>query len=237
MKHLEQFNLSPLVAVLDIETTATSVNARIGSIGCVVVNVFTGEEVGSFYGRADLDSQFGRVSDQATLEWWESQRNQYPAAWAELFSDELDRQRLPELLQGLALFLEVTCGTDRVQLMGNGPEFDNAILTHAYEQEGIAVPWHYGGNQSLRTAVLFGRLFLGIDPKYNIEFDGTRHHAEDDARHEARYLTAITQRFFDLVNPRMYHQVVVTESDDTAELLRLLDEESYPAKLAPCPKP
>ncbi|XNS77582.1 3'-5' exonuclease (plasmid) [Vibrio cyclitrophicus] len=169
MKTLTELNMTPLVAVVDIETAARTPNAMILSVGCVIVNVLEQVEVASFYSRCDLDSQFNREKDTGTLEWWEKVKADHPESYNEAFSPDLERSPLEMVLTGLDAFFACHFGEAKRQVMGNGPEFDNVILSNACEQVGIEQPWHYGGNQSLRTAVLMGRLLLGIDPKYDLK--------------------------------------------------------------------
>ena len=151
------------------------------------------------------EDQHGRKKDplndpDSTMMFWEKQKTESPEAYNELFSPEKDNERvsLSEALHQTSKYIdENTPKNTKPQVMGNGPEFDNVILSHAYEQLGITQPWKFSGNQSLRTACLFGRLFLGIDPKYTLERSGPLHHALHDAIHETQYLLEITNLFID----------------------------------------
>ncbi|AWK83546.1 3'-5' exonuclease [Photobacterium damselae] len=183
---LEALGLSSLVAVADLETLSRKPNAVIGSIGCVIIDLLERKEVSNFYVRIDLDTQPGRDIESHTVKWWHDQQALYPMAYNELYDSNLSRIRLPIALQMLGKFLNDVFDKKKIQLFGNGPEFDNVILANAYDRAGLEVPWHHGGNQSIRTVVLMGRLLLGIDPKYD-DFDGIKHHALHDARHEALY--------------------------------------------------
>ncbi len=191
-KMLQQFDLSPLVAVVDIETLSTGINAKILSVGCVLVDVLDGRSVAEFYQRVEMDTQLQRDSDQDTIRWWSEQNKRNNAAFREVFCSDLHRLPLKTVLLEFERFLSLHFGQTKRQVMGNGPEFDNAILAHAYQQCGLSPAWHYAGNQSLRTVVWMGRVLLGVDPKYG-ENAGIKHHALDDARHEARYLLDIMQ--------------------------------------------
>ncbi|UJQ36158.1 3'-5' exoribonuclease [Aeromonas caviae] len=183
------------VAVADIETLGQGADAVICSIAVVVVDLGSLAVVDEFYCRVD-HNQVNRSRSEGTLAFWEQQRQESPAAWDELFSPAGQRLFITSALELLAAFLLKAFGrAEDVQLMGNGSEFDNVILAHAYEQWGMAQPWHFRGNQSLRTAVWMGRALLGIDPKYQLPFEGVRHHALHDARHEAAYLIAILKAF------------------------------------------
>ncbi|PUZ90226.1 hypothetical protein DC364_23155 [Vibrio vulnificus] len=205
LKTLDDLNLSPLVAVCDIETLSKQPNAQIGAIGVVLVDVVEGREAGRFYTPVCLDSQDGRVQDQDTVEWWEQQREAFPDAYTQMYAEDISRMSLTAALEALAMFLKSNFGDKKIQLMGNGPEFDNVILANAYEWAELEQPWHYGGNQSLRTVVWIGRMLRtvvwigrmlrGVDPKYDGEFEGVKHHALYDAVHEARYLLEVFKYF------------------------------------------
>ncbi|MCO4171822.1 3'-5' exoribonuclease [Aeromonas veronii] len=183
------------VAVADIETLGQGADAVICSIAVVVVDLGSLVVVDEFYCRVD-HNQVNRSRSEGTLAFWEQQRQESPAAWDELFNPAGQRLFITSALELLATFLLKAFGhIEDVQLMGNGSEFDNVILAHAYEQWGMEQPWHFRGNQSLRTAVWMGRVLLGIDPKYQLPFEGSRHIALHDARHEAAYLIAILKAF------------------------------------------
>lgn len=191
MRTLDELNLSPLIAIGDIETLAKTPDAKIGAIGVVLIDVIQGREAGRFYTPVCLDSQLDRAESLDTANWWEEQREAYPEAYLEMFGEDLDRMSLSSALQALSAFLKCNFGDKKVQFMGNGPEFDNVILAHAYEEAELEVPWHYAGNQSLRTVVWMGRMLRGIDPKYSLDFIGSKHHALHDAVHESRYLLEV----------------------------------------------
>ncbi|MGN5127380.1 3'-5' exonuclease [Aeromonas sp. 30P] len=183
------------LAVVDIETLGQGADAVICSIAVVVVDLGSLVVVDEFYCRVD-HNQVNRSRSEGTLAFWEQQRQESPAAWDELFNPAGQRLFITSALELLSTFLLKAFGRiEDVQLMGNGSEFDNVILAHAYDQWGMAQPWHFRGNQSLRTAVWMGRVLLGIDPKYQLPFEGVRHHALHDARHEAAYLIAILKAF------------------------------------------
>ena len=188
---------TPFIAVLDVETLAQSVHAVIGTIGVTVVNVMTGQEIGHFYTRIDLNlPQSARVMDQDTLAFWERQKTENPAAWAELFDRSLPRGSLRRALESLAEFLRfMEAGGREIEIVGNGPEFDNAIIDDACKQLDLHELWHFRRNQSMRTGVWMGRLLLGVDPKYQIPFEGVQHHAGDDSRHEAKTIVSIVRSF------------------------------------------
>lgn len=189
---------SSVAVVVDIEALDTTPTAKIGTIGAVAVDVLTGKQLGWFYQRIDLtQKQRGRTVDPNTEAFWEQQATENPGSWCEMFDPGLERVSLPVALIELSEFIK---GLERsegavVQVVGNGPEYDNAALADAYHRCEIPLPWSYWGNQSLRTAVWMGRLLLGIDPKRRLARVGELHHALHDAQHEAAYLVAIMDAF------------------------------------------
>ncbi|WP_323066009.1 3'-5' exonuclease [Aeromonas jandaei] len=200
MTNDNQVEFSPIVIVLDTETLGRGERAVIGTIGAVARNVMSRKDLGQFYTRINLElNQPGREIHEDVTEWWDGMASSNPAAWREMFDHDLPRGDLPTALASLAEFIAMVKAHCKpgsyVQVMGNGPEFDNAIMAHAYESHGMALPWQFRANQSLRTPVWLGRLLLGIDPKYEGVFAGTKHHALHDAKHEAEVLQAIIDNF------------------------------------------
>ena len=195
---LNHFALSPLMCVVDIETFGKKEDAIIATIGAVIVDVHKREITNTFYIRATTEDQKNRSWDPDVMQFWENQKQLSPQAFDEVFSRDLPRGTLKHCLESFSEFIKFSFPKGvKPQVMGNGPEFDNRILSHAYETESVEQAWHFGNNQSLRTAVWFGRLFLNMDPKYQTSFVGSRHHALDDAKHEANYLLAITNELQD----------------------------------------
>ena len=182
------------IVVIDIETLGKKSTSKIATIGAVVVDMLSGDRLGEFYVKVSL-TQFRSICADVS-DWWAKQSHKNPQAHAEVFGNNDDRVPLERALTLLNEFIESSYHDGiRPQVMGNGSEFDNVILVDAYNQLEIKPGWHFCGNQSLRTAVLFGRVILGIDPKYELPFNGIRHHALDDARHEADYLIHIARAF------------------------------------------
>jgi hypothetical protein len=190
-------NVNSIVAVTDIETLGLRFNTKIGSIAVVVGDILTGRIIAELYVVIDTDSQIERTTTQSTLDFWASQEQASPIAYAEMFDPKVRRLSLQTALERLNTFLDIANGmlenTERkINLFGNGPEFDNAIIIDAMNDFDMTPNWHYGGNQSIRTAVFFERLITGKDSKYEIPLEH-KHHALHDARHEFEYLCAITK--------------------------------------------
>lgn len=189
--------------VIDIEALAQhSEAAKIATIGAVLVDLVSREKLGTFYVRCG-HNQPGRVVEPSTVDFWERQRVESPAAHHEVFRTD-DRVPLNKALQLLSEFIESGFGPDqRRNVFGNGPEYDNVILAHAYRQLELPQPWDYWCNQSMRTAVLFSRLFLNVDPKRELPGTKVAHHALHDAEAEAFTLLSVADNFSFLANPEI----------------------------------
>ena len=204
--NLDKFKLKPYVAVLDIETVGERIDSAVCTIGCVIKNIFTGKEIDSFYIKIDWRHQLSakrnkqrRFKTKATMKWWQDQLERSPNAYNEVFESDSNRLLIKSALQKLNQFLRKHW-SKRPQVMGNGPEFDNAMLAHAMRQYDIEPAWDFGCNQSLRTVVLLGRMLLGTNPRYDRKFEGEHHHALDDARNEAEDAFAIISELADRVS-------------------------------------
>lgn len=171
--------------VLDLETMSTSPNAAIAAIGCVRVE--QGEIVDEFYERVDLESSraMGGDIDTPTLQWWLTQ----PHEARQEVSGELPAIDIEIALCSLLNFMRRGGITDDQPLVwGNGSSFDNVILGSAYQRARIPLPWKFWNDRDLRTL-----LALYPQSKKAITFEGIKHHALNDARHEARQLIAALQ--------------------------------------------
>ncbi|MDC7831636.1 3'-5' exonuclease [Pseudomonas benzopyrenica] len=179
--------------VIDLETLGQGNNAPILSIGAVAVTgagTAAAAIASEFYSRVDLESAIARgaVPDSETIEWWWQQS---PEARAEidgsrdrddiraalvLFSNWLLQQSEPQPDQNGCL-----ADVER-RIWGNSPSFDCVILGNAYRIGGNLVPWHHREERDLRTLL---DLYPAAKTRY---FNGIRHHALHDARHEAHQL-------------------------------------------------
>ncbi|MCL1125607.1 3'-5' exonuclease [Shewanella surugensis] len=197
MRILNKFKLSPLVALIDIKTFGHTENAVIASMACVIVNVVKSRVVDECYIRCQTEFQTNRALDEASIAFWRQQRFNNPNAWQELFSPNMPRQPLEQALQHLSNFIHQHFPTNSVvQIMGNRAEFDNVILSNAYQQTGVKQPWFEHENQSLASMIWLAKMLFGYDPQCSIPFKGTQHLALHDAQHQAKVLLAIMDKLF-----------------------------------------
>lgn len=179
--------------MLDIETVGNGSKAAIISIGAVFFDPIKNIVGADFYQAISLASSayYGEM-DASTIEWWMKQSDNARA----VFQDK-DKVSLKDALAEFSQWVEqIKNFKDRV-VWGNGCTFDNVILGNAYKAARMRQPWPYYGDRDVRTIVNLGRQLRGVDPKKEMEFKGVAHNAVDDAKHQARYVSAIFQALND----------------------------------------
>ncbi|WP_172942937.1 3'-5' exonuclease, partial [Escherichia coli] len=172
--------------MIDLETMGKNPDAPIISIGAIFFDPQTGDMGPEFSKTIDLDTA-GGVIDRDTIKWWLKQSREAQSA---LLTDEIP---LDDALLQLREFIDENSGEFFVQVWGNGANFDNVILRRSYERQDIPYPWRYCNDRDVRTIVELGKA-IDFDARTAIPFEGERHNALDDARHQAKYVSAIWQK-------------------------------------------
>lgn len=177
--------------MVDLETMGNNPNAPIVSIGAVFFNPVTCELGPEFYTPVALQSEIdnGAKPDADTILWWLKQDQAVrEAIWS------AGAVHINTALANLRTFITSYSPDCRfTKVWGNGANFDNVILRQSFERAQIPCPWMFWNDCDVRTMVMLGRE-LGFDPKRDMPFDGVLHNALADARHQAKYVSAIWQR-------------------------------------------
>lgn len=171
--------------MIDLETMGKNPDAPIISIGAIFFDPQTGDMGPEFSKTIDLDTA-GGVIDRDVIKWWLKQSREAQSA---IMTDEIP---LDDALLQLREFIDENSGEFFVQVWGNGANFDNVILRRSYERQGIPCPWRYCNDRDVRTIVELGKA-IDFDARTAIPFEGERHNALDDARYQAKYVSAIWQ--------------------------------------------
>ncbi|EII4824062.1 3'-5' exoribonuclease [Escherichia coli] len=172
--------------MIDLETMGKNPDAPIISIGAIFFDPQTGYMGPEFSKTIDLETA-GGVIDRGTIKWWLKQSREAQSA---IMTDEIP---LDDALLQLREFIDENSGEFFVQVWGNGANFDNTILRRSYERQGIPCPWRYYNDRDVRTIVELGKA-IDFDARTAIPFEGERHNALDDARYQAKYVSAIWQK-------------------------------------------
>nr|WP_294864382.1 3'-5' exonuclease [uncultured Pseudogulbenkiania sp.] len=173
--------------IADLETMDTLPSAVILTAGLIAVEITdTGLTVLSrWYRRLQWDTghrQPGRTVSQSTVDWWLEQSDE---AFIQAFEDDGHRLPIWLAMQSLSAWLKL----HPYPIRGNGSDFDNAILQHAFQQHGLR--WPYWQNRCLRSLKgdvnqLNPDLKLPEWPEHL-----TKHVAIDDAEYEAHVLAVL----------------------------------------------
>ncbi|EMH1764693.1 3'-5' exoribonuclease [Escherichia coli] len=172
--------------MIDLETMGKNPDAPIIAIGAIFFDPQTGDMGPEFSKTIDLDTA-GGVIDRDVIKWWLKQSREAQSA---IMTDEIP---LDDALLQLREFIDENSGEFFVQVWGNGANFDNVILRRSYERQGIPCPWRYCNDRDVRTIVELGKA-IDFDARTAIPFEGERHNALDDARYQAKYVSAIWQK-------------------------------------------
>ncbi|EBJ4220900.1 TPA: 3'-5' exonuclease [Salmonella enterica subsp. enterica serovar Birkenhead] len=176
--------------MIDLETMGKKPNAPVVSIGAVFFDPQSGGIGPEFYTAVSLESAMeqGAVPDGDTIIWW---LRQSPEARAAICADAVS------VTTALVEFNEfITCHADNLKYLkvwGNGANFDNVILRSTFERTNLPCLWNLWNDHDVRTMVTLGRA-IGFDPKRDMPFEGDMHNALADARHQAKYVSAIWQK-------------------------------------------
>ena len=176
--------------MIALETMGTKPNAPIVSIGAVFFEPANGELGPEFYRVVSLKSSVGNgaIPDPETIMWWMQQSEEARSAIC-----DKDAITISAALIKLNAFIRDNADSSKVQVWGNGAAFDNVILRTHYDREFIPCAWHFANDRDVRTIVEMGRQ-IGINPRRDIPFEGDMHNALADAKHQAKYVSAIWQR-------------------------------------------
>ena len=183
---LTSTNRAGIHLMIDLETMGKNPDAPIISIGAIFFDPQTGDMGPEFSKTIDLDTA-GGVIDRDVIKWWLKQSREAQSA---IMTDEIP---LDDALLQLREFIDENSGEFFVQVWGNGANFDNVILRRSYERQGIPCPWRYCNDRDVRTIVELGKA-IDFDARTAIPFEGERHNALDDARYQAKYVSAIWQK-------------------------------------------
>ncbi|EKT0028043.1 3'-5' exoribonuclease, partial [Escherichia coli] len=172
--------------MIDLETMGKNPDAPIISIGAIFFDPQTGDMGPEFSKTIDLETA-GGVIDRDVIKRWLKQSREAQSA---IMTDEIP---LDDALLQLREFIDENSGEFFVQVWGNGANFDNTILRRSYERQGIPCPWRYYNDRDVRTIVELGKA-IDFDARTATPFEGERHNALDDARYQAKYVSAIWQK-------------------------------------------
>lgn len=173
--------------MIDLETLSTQPNAAIVSIGACLFDLDTGQIGAEFYHAIQLKDHpnLGHISPD-TVAWW--MRQPYDAR--QVFQDKSARD-LGSVLMDFTVFRQ----KNQVKTYwSNGASFDLVILRSAHQANGFGgAIWNYWQERDTRTVCDLAKRLTGEDVTKTTAFDGEKHNALADAKHQARYISKAYQ--------------------------------------------
>lgn len=200
----------PLVATIDMETLSTEHNAALLSIGAVIHDFGTGQQVDTFYANITPESSIAAGLDvsESTKAWWAKQ--------GQAAQDVLSVDQRP-LRDVLVDFTKWLAGHGVQYAIGNGPRADNQWLESACKAVGMQSPIKYWGDLDMRTLTFIGTHILGLDHWHNT-FKGVKHNALHDAINEAEFCNAVFQKLINRKPKEMAEFTLSIKTESTSEL-------------------
>lgn len=172
--------------MIDLETMSNTPDSAIVALGAVPFDSSHIYPSHLFYATVDLEDamRYGSVN-ASTILWWlqQSQESRYEITHPKY-------RMLVTMLLDFSFYykqVEEELKTKIVGVWGNGAEFDNVILTHAYKSINHPTPWKYYENRCYRT---LKKLYPQIPfLQYSDQFVG--HRADHDAINQAHHCMRI----------------------------------------------
>ncbi len=169
--------------MIDLETLGTAVNSPVVAIGAVYFDPNTGQQGETFDAAIDVEDamRYGRASGSA-IKWWLGQ--------SDAARQKVVRGRHPAPLVFEKFHEFCLKYGDNVKPWGNGASFDISILDYAFGRIiDKPSPWKFWNVRDCRT---IKELAEGI-VTFTETLDGVAHTALDDARHQAKWVSAYWQ--------------------------------------------
>jgi exodeoxyribonuclease VIII len=165
--------------MIDIETLSLSEQAYILQIGAVLFSP-TGIHAEFKSTLSEEGQEFREITSKSVNFWL---KNAGAIDEVEL-SEEIP---LPKALEDLSEFI---VEHEPAEIWARSPEFDLAVLEHAFMTQGMVIPWTYQQKRDVRTVEALCR---GVVSPEDVRFQGMKHNALDDARHQAEYTRLMVQ--------------------------------------------
>lgn len=175
--------------MIDIETLGKRSDSTIFQIAAATFDIETGEVFHTFNQCADIELS-DLNADGSTVKWWLKTN---PGLLATLLNEG---EGSPiELLQSFHKWMSAFTDDKEndVYLWGNGILFDNKMIAHQFESNGLPYPIFFRNDRDMRTIVELGCIKQNITKKELNEMfkdeNLTLHNAYDDVLYQIRMVS------------------------------------------------
>lgn len=189
--------------MLDLETLSLGNTPVILQVAAVAFKLETGDCLEEFNMPITPKSclEAGLEISAETISWWLKQSS---AAISKVILPSLSTENdLKTVLESFSRYintLKAQYETKHVRVWGNGLLADNKWLESAYAKVGLPLPYNYSSNSDVRTLVDLGMRLGGPNFKSDTPFEGERHDALADCKHQIKYCHAIYRNIQDGVS-------------------------------------
>lgn len=169
------------IIMFDIETVGTAADSVVLSIGAAGYDQ-TGSDF-NFHQVIEMESQLavGRKVNPDTLKWWMGQSKEAQQIFTTENTDT--KEALISLNQGINKYMD----TKKLEVWGNGANFDITIMENLMQSFDLQQPWKFWNIRCYRT---LKNLFAGVI----MSRSGIHHNALDDARSQLNHLKMISDK-------------------------------------------
>lgn len=169
----------------DIETLGKKSDSTIIQIAAIAFDMNTGEHVDTFNKTVDIEKDMFLNVDGSTIKWWLNTNKELLHTL--LSNGKHSSEEVLEMFHEWIMDLKE--GND-VYLWGNGILFDNKMIQHQLEDNGLDYPIFYRNDRDVRTIVDLASKKLGItedELKKRFNDDSlVEHDAFDDVKYQIK---------------------------------------------------
>ncbi len=199
--------------MLDLETIGLCDNVVLTQISAVAFNmqkvkhkvpfdnypIQKGSTLSEFNVHIDAKSCVanGLKVDGSTVEWWLKQpEDVINNVFVKAIMGGEGTYGLPVALESFKNWIDETKKKYKkkyVNVWGNGMLADNKWIRQAFKACSMPEPWQFYQDRDVRTIVELGKRIFQYDYK-SVEFEGQKHNALDDCKHQIKYVCEIFDR-------------------------------------------
>lgn len=177
----------------DIETLGKKSDSTIIQIAAIAFDIDTGETISEFNQIADIEKNETMNVTGSTIKWWLNKNK-------ELLQDLLnagENSTESMLIDFHKWLVDFRLADNSVYLWGNGILFDNKMIQHQLEDNGLDYPIFYKNDRDVRTIVDLASKKLGItedELKKRFNDDSlVEHDAFDDVKYQIKLVQGCYQ--------------------------------------------
>lgn len=190
--------------MLDVETLGNSNNPVITQLAAVPFNLkvgVLGDDSFNEFIKPQSAKKYGLTCDPSnmkigtTLDFWLTQDEEvFKNVILKAFLEGKDLKEVLEKFSQWIENLKVKYNCKKVKIYGNGPAADCVWVRSAYNACGLDLPWNFWDDQCVRTFVDISVRAFNFNPKKDMKFEGEKHNALDDCKHQIKYVCAIFRK-------------------------------------------